>query len=66
MRIIKYPELNTADLIIDAVYEGGNPTTALGDPISKLIPGSGNLGGFRPSGRGPNKKFVILYTSGRG
>ncbi len=65
MRIIPFDKLSESDLIVDAIYEGGDASTALGDPVSKVIPGSGNLGGFRPSGRGPLKKFVILYTSGK-
>jgi len=64
MRIIPFDKLLDSDLIVDAIYEGGEASTTLGDPISKVLPGSGNLGGFRPSGRGPFKKFVVLYTSG--
>ena len=37
---------------------------SLGDPISKLLPGCGNPGGFRAAGRGEIKKFVVLYMSG--
>ena len=32
--------------------------------ISKLIPGTGNLGGFRAAGTREDKKVVVLYTSG--
>jgi hypothetical protein len=35
-----------------------------GDAISKVMPGSGNQGGFRAAGTGDDKKFVVLYTSG--
>jgi hypothetical protein len=74
MQHFKFEELPTAPLIIDAVYEGGKQGHAGDDPISKLLPGVGNQGGFRfvdrpspscteyKSGRCP--AFVVLYTSG--
>jgi hypothetical protein len=34
------------------------------DPISKLLPGCGNQGGFRAAGKKANKQFVVRYTSG--
>jgi hypothetical protein len=50
--------------MIDAVYEGGSQGNAADDPISKILEGVGNQGGFRAAGRGPDKKYVVLYTSG--
>src|SRR5262249_33592162 len=35
-----------------------------GEALSKLLPGIGNLGGFRAAGLGKDKKLVVLYTSG--
>ena len=64
MKTIPYNRLRVSDLYVDAIYEGGGSVGELGDPISKLLPGCGNLGGFRPAGRGTSKKFVVLYTSG--
>ena len=64
MKIIPYKSLGDSDLIVDAVYEGGGSIGELGDPISKVLPGCGNLGGFRVAGRGKIKKLVVLYTSG--
>lgn len=61
MRIFPFNSIASADLIIDAVYEGGGPAQSLGDPISKLLSGVGNLGGFRAAGRGNRKKYVVLY-----
>src|SRR5207237_2667218 len=45
-------------------YAGGGNGNAADDPISKVLTGAGNQGGFRAAGRGPDKKFVVLYTSG--
>lgn len=64
MRIIPSNLLSSSDLIIDAVYEGGSQANAAADPISKILEGVGNQGGFRAAGRGPDKKYVVLYTSG--
>jgi hypothetical protein len=61
--IFKFSALKTADLVVDAIYEGGNAGNLGDDPISKLIPGIGNQGGFRISGKGSKKNLIILYTS---
>ena len=63
MKIIPFNNLSQTDLIVDAIYEGGSAGNAGDDPISKLIPGIGNMAGFRYSGRGNRKKFIVLYTS---
>ncbi|MDQ0017157.1 hypothetical protein J2W23_005566 [Variovorax boronicumulans] len=63
-RIFSFEDLPTADLVVDAIYEGGSAGNTGSDPISKLLPGVGNLGGFRASGSGVKKKFVVLYSSG--
>jgi Restriction endonuclease AspBHI N-terminal/Restriction endonuclease len=64
IQIVKFEDLPNANLIIDAVYEGGNSGNASDDPISRLLKGIGNQGGFRAAGQGEQKKFVVLYTSG--
>lgn len=64
VRIIAYGKLSKANLIVDAVYEGGPGGSLSGEALSKLLPGVGNLGGFRASGQGNDKKFVVLFTSG--
>ena len=64
VRIVAYGKLPKADLIVDAVYEGGPGGRLSGEALSKLLPGVGNLGGFRASGQGDDKKFVVLFTSG--
>src|SRR5690242_16106529 len=61
-RIVPFTSLSRSDLYIDAVYEGGDGL--INEPLSKILPGVGNQGGFRAAGRGQDKKFVVLYTSG--
>ena len=64
VQVISYEKLPTTDLVIDAVYEGVASVNLSGEALSKLLPGIGNLGGFRAAGHGDDKKFVILYSSG--
>lgn len=64
MRIVTFQDLNGSDLIVDAVYESSADGQLSGEPISKLLPGSGNMGGFRVSGRGERKNWVVLFSTG--
>lgn len=64
MRNVTFQDLNGSDLIVDAVYESSADGQLSGEPISKLLPGSGNMGGFRVSGRGDKKNWVVLFTTG--
>lgn len=64
VRVVDFEKLPSTDLLIDAVYEGAPGGQLSGEALSRLLPGTGNQGGFRASGRGDDKKFVILYTSG--
>lgn len=64
MKVFKHEDLSTSDLVIDAIYEGAAGGQLSGEALSRLLPGVGNLGGFRVSGKGTNKKLVILYSSG--
>ncbi|MGG7643908.1 DISARM system helicase DrmA [Rhodovulum sp. YNF3179] len=50
---------------MDAIYEGAPGGLLSGEAISKVLPGVGNLGGFRAAGRESRKKFVVLYTTGK-
>lgn len=59
-----FSRLPIADLIVDAIYESSADGQLSGEPISKLLPGSGNMGGFRVSGRGERKNWVVLFTTG--
>ena len=63
-RLIDFGSLSKADLIIDAIYEGKDSQLA-SDPISRLLPGCGNMGGFRLAGKGQDKLFVALFTTGQ-
>jgi len=63
-RVIPFADLASADLIVDAIYESSADGQISGEPISKLLPGSGNMGGFRVSGRGDRKNWVVLFTTG--
>ncbi|WP_019671201.1 restriction endonuclease [Eudoraea adriatica] len=63
MKIYQHNELGNCDLIIDAIYEGGNRGNVTDDPINKILP-VGNQGGFRYAGSLQKIKYIILYTSG--
>ncbi len=57
-----FNQLNDVDLIVDAVYKGGDKGNVGDDPLSKLL-GCGNQRGFRYLGSPPNYKMVVLYSS---
>ena len=40
-RVIRYDTLATADLFVNAVYEGKAESKLSGEPLSKLIPALG-------------------------
>lgn len=64
MRVVPFSELALSTLIVDAIYESGVNGQLAGEPISRLLPGSGNMGGFRVSGRGDRKNWVVLFSTG--
>jgi hypothetical protein len=63
--VIRFDKLKDADLIVEAVYEGGTAGNTADDPLGKLVP-VGNQGGFRYAGspKKDNVRLVVLYTSG--
>jgi hypothetical protein len=64
-RVFGWGGLADADLIIDAVYEGGNSRRGKADEVlSKLLPGVSNSGGFRIVGSAETAQIVILYSTG--
>lgn len=64
LKQIGFNDLETADLVVDAVYEGGTFGDIRDDPISKLM-NCGNQGGFRIVGDSLSSKykFAALYSS---
>ena len=62
MKIYPFNKLSSSDLIIDAIYEGGNKGNVGDDPINKIVP-VGNQGGFRYAGSIENLKYIILFDS---
>lgn len=62
---IPFTELAGANLVVNAVYEGGISGNASDDPLAKLLP-VGNQGGFRIRGerKSHNYHMAMLYTSG--
>lgn len=62
MQIIPFSDLQTADLIVGAVYEGGSSGNIADDPLAKLLKG-GNAGGFRYCGSVSDLNYIILYPS---
>lgn len=55
-------QLPTADLIVDAVYEGGRAGNAGDDPLGPLL-GVSNSGGFRHLGRRERPHLLVITTS---
>lgn len=64
IKIFPFNEISLADLFVDAIYESSADGQLSGEPIVKLLPGSGNMGGFRVCGRGEKKNWVVLFTTG--
>lgn len=61
-----FDELLSAELYVDAVYEGGSDTNMRAEPLRKVFPKLGTSGGFRKVNRtdGSGKPaYVVLYTS---
>lgn len=64
MNIVSFENLPSSDLVVDAIYESSHDGQLSGEPLSKLLPGLGNMGGFRPAGRGEDKNLVVLFSTG--
>lgn len=58
----RFKELETADLIVDAVYKGGRSANAGDDPLHPLI-GVSNQGGFRYLGSVETPRLIVLTSS---
>jgi hypothetical protein len=60
---IPFSSLERADLLVDAIYRGGESADISADPLAKLLP-CGNQGGFRISRDGKGRcRMAVLYTS---
>lgn len=55
-------ELETADLVVDAIYRGGRSANAGDDPLPRLV-GVSNQGGFRYLGNLDAPRLVVLTSS---
>lgn len=64
MKIFTFSQLAHTDLFVDAVYESSHDGQIAGEALNTLLPGVGNQGGFRPAGRGEDKRLVVLFTTG--
>ena len=63
---IPFNQLNTAELIVEAVYKGGVGPSADNEPLHHLFPKCGVSGGFRKVKRKDRSRkfaYVILYTT---
>lgn len=63
--VFSHEELATADLVVDAVYEGGEANNLSAAPLPDLM-GVGTNGGFRPKRSPtppPKYAYVVLYTT---
>ena len=61
---IAFDRLTTADLVVDATYEGGGAGHIGDDALAKLLP-VGNQGGFRYRGTPPTPRLVALVYTGQ-
>ena len=63
---ISFDDLKKSDLIVDCIYEGGIKPNISSEVLSNLLPGCGNIGGFRKVKRADNSgkfAYVVLYTT---
>jgi hypothetical protein len=65
-RFVDFGQLANADLRVGWIYRGGTTGNVSSEVINKLLPGSGNQGGFRPIRDRPrgNVRAVVLFSTG--
>src|SRR3989442_699410 len=63
-RAYSFWKLLDADLIADAIYQGGNSRNSGSDPLARLLP-VGNQGGFRTAGGRslPACRLVAIFSN---
>ena len=66
--MFKWEDLSSADLVVDATYESKRqrPLNLSCEPMAKLLPGIGNMGGFRKSVNSATKKTIALILMSTG
>ncbi len=59
-----FNELSEADLIVDAIYKGGDTRNSGSDPLARLLP-VGNQGGFRTAGGRnlPGCRLAVIFSN---
>lgn len=62
MKVFSWDQLDRADLVVDACYEGGRRGNAGDDPLRRLV-GVSNQGGFRYLGNLERPKLIVLTSS---
>ncbi|WP_303816474.1 restriction endonuclease [Acidaminococcus timonensis] len=62
---IPFDQLESSDLYVDAVYEGGTVSNMSAEVLHRLLPKCGTSGGFRLLQQKDSSKlaYVVLYTS---
>ena len=63
---VLFQELESADLVVDTVYKGGNISGKASEVLHRLLPNCSNSGGFRKVMRRDGSglpAYVVLYTS---
>ncbi len=63
MPVYDFAGLTTAELTVDAVYQGGSAGHVGDDALARLLP-VGNQGGFRYRGQPPTPRLVALVSTG--
>ncbi len=61
-KVFSFAELATADLHVDAVYQGGRRGNSADDPFSRLLSVS-NQGGFRYRGSIASLEMIVLTST---
>lgn len=61
--MIVFDKISVSDLTTGEIFQSSNDGSLAGEPINHLLPGSGNMGGFRIAGKGSQKKWVVLFTT---
>ena len=62
----EFSKLDSAELIVDAIYKGGTGSSFDSEPLHHIFPKCGVSGGFRKVNREDGSglpAYVILYTS---